>query len=1106
MKHLSFYFIAILLIGLQSCQKDIIGEEQDLEVITTEPTVTISSGFSGIVVDEDQNPIEGVEISYSRQTYTTDQNGYFIVIDAKAPAEGGFLSLKKEGFFNNYKFFYPENGSFAFQRVMMIESQESGKFDANAGGAIELEGGAKITFPTEAIVNQNDLPYAGEVTVRAHWYNPTDTDITQSMPGDLRGNSLDGKIVQLATFGMMAVELYGSSGEELNLNDETMATLDFPIPERLSNTAPAEIPVWSLDESTGYWIEETSASLTEEFYRVQVSHFSFWNCDVPYPLVNIFGKLVDDKGSALPFYEMCIEAPNLGMVGYGWTNSEGSFNGKVPKNEPLVLKVKDECGNVVLEREIGPFSSDASFGEIVINTAKQIKIEGRLVCDGQAVSDGYVKVSVNNSSYYIFETDENGYFDGYIIACDTERIVVTGVDRENNRVSEPVDYNVGNETEIDFGNIQSCETLDEYIRYKLNQSQEYLNVNPSACLEGNKLTLGTAMDSFNYITLTIDMPQLGSQNSVSSLTAWLYDTNASSYQEVVCNNNFNCNEIEVIFTQLGSVSGEYVEGTIMGEDNNGRSIMGSFRIRLDEKPEELRCNMTMIESDGCGANANGAINIEISQGTPPFELLAEFTPFGSNQVQVIDGTFEENLIGIEGLETGEIRVTVVDANNNICESEIRIGGVQIEVYIDTDNIPCVQGEYSATAVVVGDGSGQYLYEWNNGVSTNDSIINNLTSDTLIVEVTDLVTGCTAVGITAIGGPAGNFSCQIESLNVSCNPEGGRAAVFAYGGSNEYSYEWSNGATTQEIEDLSPGVYSVFVIDNNTGCITSCEVEISQIEELQVDIEGLDVISCNSSQLFLAVAPYGGVPPYNILWSTGDTTDYIDNLMPNQNYSVTVTDQSGCEVVENPTTGIIQELLDMEFSYTLEQCINGIPYGTITAFPIGGTPPFSYEWSDGSTKETFEEGEVGPTYTVTIIDANDCQATRSVMYDPGDTYQTISGYAWLDNSELGIQDVFDNQDEVLQGIEVLLLDANDFNNVIASAVTDDEGKYSFNVENAGDFVVQIPFQDATEIYDVVGYKQGNDPDRDNELSVDLVTETLDYDGCILEWINIGFRNP
>ena len=195
MKYLAFIISITLFISLQSCQKDIIGEEEIEGVTTTEPTTTETrtTNVSGIVTDEDNNPLPGITITYSRTDYQTDENGYFLIEEVIADVNGGILYISEVGYFESHKFFIPSDGDIAFVRVQLIRMDNPATFDTEAGGTIEFERGATVQFdPNTIIVESSGQAYNGTVNVYTHWYNPEDPFLAQSMPGDLRALSADG--------------------------------------------------------------------------------------------------------------------------------------------------------------------------------------------------------------------------------------------------------------------------------------------------------------------------------------------------------------------------------------------------------------------------------------------------------------------------------------------------------------------------------------------------------------------------------------------------------------------------------------------------------------------------------------------------------------------------------------------------------------------------------------------------------------------------------------------------------------------------------------------------------------------------------------------------
>ena len=101
------------------------------------------------------------------------------------------------------------------------------------------------------------------------------------MPGMLYAENENGAERMLQTLGMLAVELRGSGGEDLNLAEGSTSEIKVPVDASLMSIAPNTIPLWYFDEVNGYWKEEGQATLQGNMYVGTVSHFSFWNCDIP---------------------------------------------------------------------------------------------------------------------------------------------------------------------------------------------------------------------------------------------------------------------------------------------------------------------------------------------------------------------------------------------------------------------------------------------------------------------------------------------------------------------------------------------------------------------------------------------------------------------------------------------------------------------------------------------------------------------------------------------------------------------------------------------------------------------------------------------------------
>ena len=137
--------------------------------------------------------------------------------------------------------------------------------------------------------------------------------------------------------------------------------------------------------------------------------------------------------------------------------------------------------------------------------------------------------------------------------------------------------------------------------------------------------------------------------------------------------------------------------------------------------------------------------------------------------------------------------------------------------------------------------------------------------------------------------------------VECNgDENGFINIDVAGGTGEntYSYNWSSGQTTEDLENIGAGEYTLIVTDQNL-CSDSVTVTITE-PELGLDLEGTIStyqgefgVSCfGENDGSIDLTPIGGTTPYLYTWSNGETSQDISNLEAGE-YSVVVTDANQC---------------------------------------------------------------------------------------------------------------------------------------------------------------------------------------------------------------------
>jgi len=170
------------------------------------------------------------------------------------------------------------------------------------------------------------------------------------------------------------------------------AHIKFPIPASLQSQAADSIDLWYYDEANGYWKKEGRAGKEGNFYHAKVSHFSFWNCDVPYNFIELKGRILSG-GQPLAGARVSISSAGMGSRS-DITNAEGRFGGFVPKDEILSLKVEAACGGSftqVYSANIGPFATNTSISDIIVTLPNAWQISGKISgCNNATLSGAYV--------------------------------------------------------------------------------------------------------------------------------------------------------------------------------------------------------------------------------------------------------------------------------------------------------------------------------------------------------------------------------------------------------------------------------------------------------------------------------------------------------------------------------------------------------------------------------------------------------------------------------------------------------------------------------------------------------------------------------------------
>jgi uncharacterized repeat protein (TIGR02543 family) len=356
----------------------------------------------------------------------------------------------------------------------------------------------------------------------------------------------------------------------------------------------------------------------------------------------------------------------------------------------------------------------------------------------------------------------------------------------------------------------------------------------------------------------------------------------------------------------------------------------------------------------------GSINLTPSGGTAPYSFSWS------------NGATTEDL---SALSAGNYTVTLTDAKGCDKQKSFHFDAPPSAPLAGTFEVePACFGvtEGEITVDMTG-GTGDYYYEWSNGVSgDNDDEVENLLPGSYQLTVTD-ENDCTWFGTTVVQGSStmhANFS--VSPLNCF-GDNTGAVSLSVNGGQAPYDYVWGNQQTGATIQNLPGGMITVTITDA-IECQHYDSIYITQPASL-APISNIQAVSCfGGSDGIISVQTSAGIGTIQYAWATGDSGATIDGLAAGT-YTVTISDSNNCEHIEQinlPETPPVTQDLDI----SPVSCFGGTD-GNISVFASGGTGVFNYLWNNGATNAELDDIPAG-TYSLTITDSNNCQSTETVL--------------------------------------------------------------------------------------------------------------------------------
>ncbi|MFM2267274.1 MAG: hypothetical protein RL757_715 [Bacteroidota bacterium] len=511
----------------------------------------------------------------------------------------------------------------------------------------------------------------------------------------------------------------------------------------------------------------------------------------------------------------------------------------------------------------------------------------------------------------------------------------------------------------------------------LNPGRYYVSVtDDSACVKIDSFTV-TAARTLSLLATITNVTCAGQRNGIVNVSVGATGIQALPYTYTWTGAGTPTNGATT--TRVINLAGGNYPLSV--RDNDGCRIDSTFRVA---ESDSIRLDTINVRNESCTVGSDGTATVRVTGGTPYF---------GNRYRYRWSRSATDTLATISNLVAGNYTVTVTDSVGCVRSLSVAITSpplpiVDSAVVVRPSCWNSTNGSIRLFARPATGGGAITGYTWSNG--TTGALDSNLVAGLYRYTVT-AADGCLRRDSVLVIAPDTlkvNTTLS-QNTNPSCPTEStGSIVLVMTGGTRPFNFAWSGGPsrTASVFASLLAGNYTFTITDAN-GCMTNYAATLVDPPKINVIFSDLEAVSCygkcNPGDGRATILANGGTQTngqYNFLWASGEST----NLTPSSSRAVRLCQGwQRVQVSDNACGQTDSVFIPSPDSFRVNTPIIRQPTcagdadGSVQVNVLGGSAPYRYQWSTGTSLTNFLPNVVAGDYQVTTTDFRGCTFTFSI---------------------------------------------------------------------------------------------------------------------------------